>query len=114
MTVEGLAQDGKLHPLQELFLDHDAAHCGFCTPGMLVTLHAFLKENKHPTDDEIKEAIGGNLCRCTGYVQIISAVIGWNTRQGLARNIAKVLPPIAPLSACTERNSSPRRVKMRT
>jgi xanthine dehydrogenase iron-sulfur cluster and FAD-binding subunit A len=74
VTVEGLAQDGKLHPLQESFLDHDAAHCGFCTPGMLLSAKALLDWNPRPTDTEIRTAISGNLCRCTGYQQIVQAI----------------------------------------
>ena len=73
-TVEGLAQDGKLHPLQESFLDHDAAHCGFCTPGMLLSAKALLEWNPRPTETEIRTAISGNLCRCTGYQQIVEAI----------------------------------------
>ena len=73
-TVEGLAQDGQLTALQEAFMDHNAVQCGFCTPGMLISAHALLARNPDPTDDEIKEALVGNLCRCTGYVRIIDAV----------------------------------------
>jgi len=73
-TVEGLAQGGKLHPLQESFLNHDAAHCGFCTPGMLMSAKALIDENPEPTEQEIRTAISGNLCRCTGYVQIVDAI----------------------------------------
>jgi carbon-monoxide dehydrogenase small subunit len=74
MTVEGLAQNGKLHPLQESFLDHDAVHCGFCTPGMLLSAKALLNWNPRPTETEIRTAISGNLCRCTGYQQIVQAI----------------------------------------
>jgi xanthine dehydrogenase iron-sulfur cluster and FAD-binding subunit A len=74
MTVEGLAQDGKLHPLQESFLDHDAVHCGFCTPGMLMSAKALLDWNPRANDKEIRAAISGNLCRCTGYQQIVEAI----------------------------------------
>jgi xanthine dehydrogenase iron-sulfur cluster and FAD-binding subunit A len=74
VTVEGLAQDGKLHPLQESFLDHDAVHCGFCTPGMLLSAKALLDWNPRPTEREIRTAISGNLCRCTGYQQIVEAI----------------------------------------
>lgn len=74
-TVESLANaDGNLHPLQQCFSNNHALQCGFCTPGFLMTLVPFLKENQHPTDEEIKEAISGNLCRCTGYSNIITAV----------------------------------------
>ena len=74
VTVEGLAQDGKLHPLQESFLDHDAVHCGFCTPGMLLSAKALLDWNPRPTEADIRTAISGNLCRCTGYQQIVQAI----------------------------------------
>ena len=74
LTVEGLAQNDKLHPLQESFLDHDAVHCGFCTPGMLLSAKALLDRNSQPTETEIRTAIAGNLCRCTGYQQIVEAV----------------------------------------
>ena len=73
MTVEGLEQDGKLHPLQDGFFQEHGLQCGYCTPGMLMTGYAFLKENGDPSDDEIRHAISGNLCRCTGYVNIVKA-----------------------------------------
>ncbi len=74
MTVEGLEQDGTLHPLQEGFVQEHGLQCGYCTPGMLMTGYAFLKTRKSPTEDEIRAAISGNLCRCTGYVNIVKAV----------------------------------------
>ena len=73
-TVEGLAQHGQLHPLQECFADLGAAQCGYCTPGILVTAKALLDRDPHPTREQIREALSGNLCRCTGYQQIIEAV----------------------------------------
>jgi len=73
-TVEGLEQDGKLHPLQEGFMEEHGLQCGYCTPGMLMTSYAFLKKNPAPTEDDIRWAISGNLCRCTGYVNIVKAV----------------------------------------
>src|SRR5947209_13218282 len=73
-TVEGLATDGRLHPLQETFADLGAAQCGYCTPGFLVTARALLDEHAHPTRDQIREALSGCLCRCTGYQQIFEAV----------------------------------------
>ena len=74
LTVEGLAQEGKLHPIQQAFVDHGAIQCGFCTSGMLMSAKDLLDRNPSPTEDEIKEAISGNLCRCTGYVKIIEAI----------------------------------------
>jgi carbon-monoxide dehydrogenase small subunit len=74
VTVEGLASDGRLHPLQETFADLGAAQCGYCTPGFLITAKALLDRVASPTADEIREALSGNLCRCTGYHQIVEAV----------------------------------------
>lgn len=75
ITIEGMASaDGALHQLQQAFLDCGAVQCGFCTPGMVLAAHALLLQNPTPTEDEIKHALRGNLCRCTGYVQIIAAV----------------------------------------
>jgi len=74
LTVEGLARNGQLHPLQQAFVEHGAIQCGFCTPGMLLSAKALLDENPQPTKAEIKEALSGNLCRCTGYAKIIKAV----------------------------------------
>jgi aerobic carbon-monoxide dehydrogenase small subunit len=74
MTVEGLEQDGKLHPLQEGFMAEHGLQCGYCTPGMLMTSFAFLKKHPKPSEDDIRWAISGNLCRCTGYVNIVKAV----------------------------------------
>ncbi len=73
-TVEGLAQDDELHPLQQAFSDHHALQCGYCTPGMLMSAAHLLRENKSPSDEEIRKALQGNICRCTGYVNIIEAV----------------------------------------
>ncbi|MBP1656416.1 MAG: putative dehydrogenase, 2Fe-2S ferredoxin-like subunit, small chain [Bacteroidetes bacterium] len=74
-TIEGLARnDGTLHPLQQAFVDHGAIQCGFCTPGMVLTAHAFLLKHPTPTRSEIRRAIYGNLCRCTGYQQIVDAI----------------------------------------
>jgi carbon-monoxide dehydrogenase small subunit len=74
LTVEGLAPEGQLSPIQEAFVEHNAVQCGFCTPGMLVSAHALLKRNPDPTEEQIKQALVGNLCRCTGYVRIIRAI----------------------------------------
>ncbi len=74
LTVEGLEQDGQLHPVQEGFWEEHGLQCGFCTPGMMMTAVAFLQENPDPTEEEIRKAISGNLCRCTGYVNIVKAI----------------------------------------
>jgi len=74
MTVEGLEAGGKLHPVQEGFTEKHALQCGYCTPGMMMTGVALLRRNKRPTEQEIREAISGNLCRCTGYVNIVRAL----------------------------------------
>jgi len=73
-TVEGLAADGELTPLQQAFSDHHALQCGYCTPGMLMSATALLRKTKSPSDDEIRKAIQGNICRCTGYVNIVEAI----------------------------------------
>ena len=82
-TVEGLADGDKLHPLQEKFIDHAALQCGICTPGFLVAADALLKKNSNPTEEEIRYALAGNLCRCTGYDKIVRAV------QAAAKDIRK-------------------------
>ena len=74
-TVEGLADGETLSSLQSAFLDQGGVQCGFCTPGMLVSAHALLRENANPTDEEVRLALGGNLCRCTGYAKIAGAVM---------------------------------------
>ena len=73
-TVEGLADDGELNALQQSFSDHHALQCGYCTPGMLMSASHLLEQNPHPTEDEIRKALQGNICRCTGYVNIVEAV----------------------------------------
>ncbi len=75
LTIEGLSQKGELHSLQKAFVEKGAIQCGFCTPGMILTAKAFLEECPHPTEGELKKAISGNLCRCTGYVKIIEAIL---------------------------------------
>ena len=74
MTVEGLEKDGQLHPIQEGFWEMHGLQCGYCTPGMMMTSYALLQRNRSPTELEIRQAISGNLCRCTGYVNIVKAV----------------------------------------
>ena len=74
-TIEGLSLNGKLHPLQQAFIDEGAVQCGFCTPGMILAAKAFLDSNPEPSESQIREAIAGNLCRCTGYDKIIRAIM---------------------------------------
>jgi carbon-monoxide dehydrogenase small subunit len=74
-AVEGLKRDGKLHRLQQAFMDQGAVQCGFCTPGMLLSSAALLEDNPQPSEDEVREALVGNLCRCTGYTRIVRAVV---------------------------------------
>lgn len=73
-TIEGLREGEKLHPVQEAFVNHHAIQCGFCSPGMILTAYALLKENPTPTESEIRRAISGNICRCTGYAKIVDAI----------------------------------------
>jgi len=75
MTIEGLAQNGQLHPLQKSAMEHDAVQCGFCTPGWLLSAKVLLDNNPHPTLDEVRAAIAGNLCRCTGYRKIEESIL---------------------------------------
>lgn len=74
LTIEGVAKDPNLRPIQDAFLEHHALQCGYCTPGMILSSLFLLQRNPHPTDEEIKEAIEGNLCRCTGYLGVVDAV----------------------------------------
>ncbi|MBI2879946.1 MAG: (2Fe-2S)-binding protein [Candidatus Tectomicrobia bacterium] len=75
LTIEGLAQDGRLHPLQEAFIAHGAVQCGYCSPGMILAAKALLDENSSPTREEVETALAGNFCRCTGYRMIVDAVL---------------------------------------
>jgi len=75
ITIEGLSLEGKPHPLQEAFVEKGAIQCGFCTPGMIMTAKALIDENPHPSEIEVKRAISGNLCRCTGYIKIVEAIM---------------------------------------
>jgi carbon-monoxide dehydrogenase small subunit len=81
-TIEGLRRGGEMHPLQRAFIEHGAVQCGFCTPGMIMSAKALLDENPSPTEDEVREALQGNLCRCTGYKKIVEAVISVSGRGG--------------------------------
>lgn len=75
LTIEGLAANGVMHPLQEAFVSHGAIQCGYCTPGMILTAKALLDRNPDPTEQEVRHALSGNICRCTGYVKIVEAVL---------------------------------------
>ena len=75
LTIEGLSQDGTLHPIQEAFAEEGAAQCGFCTPGFIMRAYAFLQEHPHPNEADVRAALGGNICRCTGYVKPVAAVL---------------------------------------
>ncbi|MCX8021412.1 MAG: (2Fe-2S)-binding protein [Syntrophorhabdaceae bacterium] len=81
-TIEGLAKEGRLDPIQEAFIEHHAIQCGFCSPGMILTGYALLKENPRATEEEIRFAISGNICRCTGYVKIVEAIRSLSTSEG--------------------------------
>jgi carbon-monoxide dehydrogenase small subunit len=83
-TIEGIAADGKLHPVQEAFWEKHGLQCGFCTPGMIITVVDLLNNNPHPTDEEIRHGLEGNLCRCTGYQNIVAAV----------KHAAKAMPAV--------------------
>jgi len=75
LTVEGLAKDGRMHPLQQSFWDHHALQCGFCTSGFLMSAYDLLQKNPHPSEEEVRQGLSGNLCRCTGYASIVKAVM---------------------------------------
>jgi carbon-monoxide dehydrogenase small subunit len=75
LTIEGLSQEGKLHPIQEAFAQEGAAQCGYCTPGFIMRAYAFLQEHPHPDEAEVRAAFAGNICRCTGYVKPVAAVL---------------------------------------
>ncbi len=75
MTIEGLAERGVLHPIQQAFIDHAGLQCGFCTPGFILSAKAFLDKYPHPTEEELRTGVAGNLCRCTGYDKIIRAIL---------------------------------------
>ena len=80
-TIEGMAAKGKLHPIQEAFISHNAIQCGFCTPGMVLTAKALLDRTPDPSDEEIRQAISGNVCRCTGYAKIVEAIKAASARE---------------------------------
>jgi carbon-monoxide dehydrogenase small subunit len=75
LTIEGLSESGELHPIQKAFIEYGAVQCGYCTPGMILSAKALLDENPHPSEKEVRVAISGNLCRCTGYKSIVKAII---------------------------------------
>jgi carbon-monoxide dehydrogenase small subunit len=81
-TIEGLSETGELHPLQQAFVDLGALQCGFCTPGMILTAEAVLREDPHPTEETIKKKMAGNLCRCTGYKKVVDAMLSVSTPAG--------------------------------
>jgi aerobic-type carbon monoxide dehydrogenase small subunit (CoxS/CutS family) len=85
LTIEGLAENGKLHPLQEAFIEHGGFQCGFCTPGMILAAKALLDENPNPTEAELKHFMHGNLCRCTGYKKIIESIMAAVEKKGANR-----------------------------
>ncbi|MBW1802969.1 MAG: (2Fe-2S)-binding protein [Deltaproteobacteria bacterium] len=86
MTIEGLSRGSEIHPLQQAFIESGAIQCGFCTPGMIMTSEALMHDNPHPTREDVKEGLGGNLCRCTGYVKIIDAVMSAAETMGKGGN----------------------------
>lgn len=96
-TVEGLAQGNELHPLQKAFHERHALQCGFCTPGFLMTAFAFLKETPNPTEAEIREAISGNICRCTGYLPIVQAILQAASESGESSSESLSTPPARSL-----------------
>lgn len=97
-TIEGLEGPDGLHPLQEAFLDHGAVQCGFCTPGMILTAYAFLTEHPVPGPDEVRQALRGTLCRCTGYRRIIEAVVDAGRRLAGMEVTAPASPPSTPVA----------------
>ena len=92
-TVEGLRDAGRLHPLQQAFIDNGAVQCGYCTPGLLMMAAAFLKENPTPTEEEIREALVGNICRCTGYSGSVRAVMAVARNQAIVQASAPEVSP---------------------
>ena len=102
-TIEGLAQDGELHPIQQAFWEEHGLQCGFCTPGMMLRPRPLLRENPDPTEDEVRHAIAGNLCRCTGYQNIVKSVLSAarSCRAGHAsRSTASGGPPRSSPACC--------------
>ena len=82
-TIEGIGRDGELHPIQKAFIFSGAIQCGYCTPGMVISAYALIQRNPDPSDEQIKEALGGNLCRCTGYAKILDAVRNWKQYESI-------------------------------
>ncbi len=83
ITIEGLAEKDKLHPLQQAFLDYGAVQCGFCAPGMILAAKALLDKNPHPSEEEVRAGLAGNLCRCTGYAAVVEAVLSVANERGI-------------------------------
>lgn len=104
-TIEGVAQGGKLHPLQRAFISHGAIQCGFCTPGMIISALTLIRRNPNPSEEEIKEAYSGNLCRCTGYIRIAEAVKNWKDYENIKEPPS---PPDDPAQFTTVGKSLPR------
>ena len=94
MTVEGLASGDLLHPLQQAFHEQHALQCGFCTPGFLMTAHAFLQETPNPTEGQVREAISGNICRCTGYAPVVQAILQASGRIAPSPNVPHFPSPL--------------------
>lgn len=87
LTIEGLAKEGELHPIQESFIEHGATQCGFCTPGFIMVNKALLDENLNPSEEEIRDYVRGNLCRCTGYAKIVEAILSTTKKERVGKSV---------------------------
>ena len=83
ITIEGLAKGGEMHPIQQAFLEQHGLQCGFCTPGMIMTLHDYLSQNPNPTETQVRTALAGNMCRCTGYQNIVESALAASKQRGV-------------------------------
>ncbi len=83
MTIEGLAKGGEMHPIQQAFHEQHGLQCGFCTPGMIMTLHDYLSQNPNPTETQVRTALAGNMCRCTGYQNIVESALAASKQRGV-------------------------------